>query len=56
MTINDKQSFIYTLTAVGKDYKFPNKEEQPKEHTVVGEVYEKEHFLVLSETFDGNEL
>ncbi|AJQ45151.1 aminopeptidase A [Ureaplasma diversum] len=56
MTLNEKKEFIYELKAVSKDHKIKGFEEEVTEHKIFGEVYQKEHYLVLTETFDSNEL
>lgn len=56
MTLNEKKEFVYELKAVKKDHNLKGFEKNTAEHVVFGEVYQKQHYLILTPDFDSNEL
>ncbi|MCV3753911.1 leucyl aminopeptidase [Ureaplasma zalophigenitalium] len=56
MTFNKKENFIYELKAVCEKHNIAGFESNTKLHEVFGNVYEKNHHIVLNKDFDTNEL
>ncbi|WP_031489152.1 leucyl aminopeptidase [Ureaplasma canigenitalium] len=56
MTLNNKQEYIYTLTAVNKDHGIKDFEKETKPYSVFGGAHQKQQYIIIDDEFNSNEL